>query len=82
MTELTVWLIGRVRHARRVAVVVFFLAAFVTFTTRARSDWLAVAIGTVMGLFFGLLFAFADELADVLENGSRLTVVETERRDH
>jgi hypothetical protein len=67
MNALTVWLLVRVRHAVRVAVVLFFMVAFVTFTTQARSDWLAVAIGSALGLFFGLLFAFADELADVWE---------------
>jgi hypothetical protein len=49
-------------------VVAFFVAAFVAFTTASgRSDWYGIAAGCGLGLFFGVVFAFGGESADLLD---------------
>jgi hypothetical protein len=50
-----------------VAVLVLCLAVFVLATTANRNDCYGVAVGVVLGLGCGVVLAFGDELADVLE---------------
>jgi hypothetical protein len=64
---LTVWLLVAARHWSRVAVIVLCLTVFVLASTANRKDWYGVAVGVVLGLGFGVVMAFGDELADALE---------------
>jgi hypothetical protein len=67
MNSLIVLLIEFARHYFRVAVVALFVLVFVLAATNTRSDWLGVTIRGTIGLCFGLVFAFGDELADKME---------------
>jgi hypothetical protein len=69
MYSLLVWCLLRVQHALGVAGVAFFVRCFVVFATCTANDWLAVVIGTALGLFFGLGFVFGGRWADIEERG-------------
>ena len=63
--SLAIRLVLAARHCLRVAVVALCVLTFAA--GAAQSDRLGVVIGTLVGLFFGIVFAFGDELADALE---------------
>ena len=72
MHRFTVWLVLTARHCFRVAVVTLFVLVFVLSTTSTGGNfWWDVVRGAAIGLFLSLPFAFGDELADALENGSK-----------
>lgn len=67
MHALVVWFVLIARHWFRVAVVALFVFAWIGLCGGGTGDWFAVAKGAAIGLFFGIIFAFGDELADALE---------------
>jgi hypothetical protein len=64
---LVIWLIVAVRHWLRCAAVVLCLAVFMTGGYFNGGGWYGAIVGAIVGLFFGVVLAFGDELADVLE---------------
>ncbi len=64
---LTVRLVLAARHFRRVTVVALFVFGWIGLCRGDTGDWFDLAKGIALGLFFGVIFAFGDELADALE---------------
>jgi hypothetical protein len=69
MHSLLIWLMIRVRHCVRTLVMALCVLTFVLATTETGTTWWNIARGCLLGLFFGMVFAFGDELADLLEGG-------------
>jgi hypothetical protein len=67
LDALTVWLVVTACHWFRVAVVAFFVLAWIGLLHGDGGDWFATVRGAAIGLFFGVVFAFSNELADASE---------------